>query len=252
MKTGAKRFDWSGRAALCAAALSLAALAQGCGHGSSAPAAVPPPAGAEARAMFVQPSPVKTAQTTPAQASPAAESPLPPPEGFVNDFAEVIDAETERLLEERLARLKARARIEIVVATVETTGAQSIFDYSLAVARGWGIGPPAGEGGGGVLLLLATKDRRWQIHVSRSLEGDLPDDVAGEIGRSMTASLRAANYGEAVDGCVDGLVKRLAERRGFSTEEDELILQSSPEENPKPSKRPDAGGRRKSAPHRKP
>jgi uncharacterized protein len=146
--------------------------------------------------------------------------------------------------------LKARAKIELAVATVKTTGGQSIYDYSLAVARGWGVGPPAGEEGGGVLLLLASEDRKWRIQVSRSLEADLPDDVTGKIGAAMAPALREGRYGDAVNACADGLIKRLAERRGFK--EDELILQALPEEKSKPAEKPKAGDRRKAAPRATP
>lgn len=249
MRIEAKKFGTGGRAALLVVALSLLALAQGCVQ--SAPAGGETGARSGAQTMFAQPSPTRTAQSTPTP-TPAAESPLPPPRGFVNDFADVIDAETEGRLESRLRRLKASAKIEIGVATVETTGGQDIHDYSLAVARGWGIGPPAGAEGGGILLLLTTKERKWQIQVSRSLEADLPNDVLSQIGAGMVPALRAGRYGDAVNGCVDGLVKRLAERRGLSTNESELNLQTLPEEKPKPAEKPKAGDRRKNAPGGKP
>ena len=121
------------------------------------------------------------------------------------------------------------SKIEIAVVTVETTDGRSIDSESLALARGWGIGPPAGEEGGGVLLLLAVKDRKWRVQVTRSLEPELPDKAVGEIGDRMTPALREGRYGDAVLGCVDGLVKRLADRRGFSTMDDELLPRASPE-----------------------
>ena len=220
MRIEAKRFGASSHAWLCAAALSLAALVQGCSQLSSAPGGN----GAAGRpeALLAQATPAQTPQPTPAQAAtPAVESPLPPPKGFVNDFANVIDARTEELLEAKFTRLKASARIEFAVVTVETTGGQDIFDYSLAVARGWGIGPRADEGGGGLLLLFAVKDRKWRLQVSRSLEADLPSDVAAEIGNMMPPLLRTERYGEAATKYADGLIKRLAERRGFSLKEDE-------------------------------
>ena len=207
MRVDATRLKAVANAALCAAALSLAALGGGCARAPSAPESGGPARAPEA--LLAQPS-----RPTPAS-SPAVESPLPPPEGFVNDFAEVIDARTESLLEAKFERLKQSARIEFAVVTVETTGAQDIFDYSLAVGRGWGIGPPAGEEGGGLLLLFAVKDRKWRLQVSRSLEADIPDDVAAEIGTVMRDSLRAGRYDEAATKYADGLIKRLAERRGF-------------------------------------
>lgn len=235
MKTHTERFETAARAAARVAALALAVLTQGClWQGASAP---PGSANAKHEAPAATPSPAQAAQPSPAApaatATAAGESPLPPPVGFVNDFANVIDAATRERLEAWLGRLEARTKIEVAVATVETTGERSVYDYSLAVARGWGIGPPAGEEGGGVLLLLAVKDRKWRVQVTRSLESELPDEVVGEIGGRMAPALREGRYGDAVLSCVDGLVKRLAERRGFSTKDDELLPQASPEAKPK-------------------
>jgi uncharacterized protein len=204
----------AGVAALCCAALALGVLAQGCARSPTAPA------GGEAPAQ---------SQTLLARPSPAAESPLPRPEGFVGDFAEVIDARTESALESKLKLLQERAKVTMLVATVQTTGGRDIFEYSLALARGWNAGPPTGEEGGGLLLLLAVKDRKWHLQVGERLRrGDLPDDAAAELGAVMTPPLREGRYGEAVTKYVDGIIRRLAERRGFSTKEDEPIKAREP------------------------
>ncbi len=209
LRVDASGFKAVAKAALCAAALALAAPGGGCARGPAAPEGGGPARPAEALVG-------QNAQPTPAPNINGVESPLPPPpEGFVGDFAEVIDAQTEEALEAKLKQLKERAKIELGVATVETTGGRDILDYSLAVARGWGIGPPAGEEGGGLLLLLAVKDRTWRIQVSRSLEADIPNEEAARIGGGMIDSLRKGQHGEAITKCVDGLIERLAERRGF-------------------------------------
>ncbi|MET0622096.1 MAG: TPM domain-containing protein [Pyrinomonadaceae bacterium] len=149
-----------------------------------------------------------------------------------------MDDGTQASLESKFARLKASAKIEFAVVTVETTGGRDIFEYSLAVARGWGVGPPAGADGGGLLLLFAVKESRWRLQVSRSLEADLPDDVAAELGAVMTPSLRAGRYGEAADRFADAIIRRLGERRGFSTKE--LLPEAQHEESPKAAGRPEA------------
>src|ERR1700754_238569 len=71
---------------------------------------------------------------------PKVESPLPPPTGFVNDYANVLDGESKGRLESALKELRDKSDVEFALVTVETTGGQPIFDYSLAVAKGWGIG----------------------------------------------------------------------------------------------------------------
>ncbi|HVG29266.1 MAG TPA: TPM domain-containing protein [Pyrinomonadaceae bacterium] len=139
-------------------------------------------------------------------------SPLPKPTGYVNDYARVIDARTKQGLEEKLEALKKSSGVEFAVVTVETTGGRDIFDYSIDVACGWGLGPAAGQRGGGVLLLVATKDRRWRVQVSRSLEADLPDAAVAEIGERMMPFFRRGEYGEGILRCVDDHIARLSER----------------------------------------
>ena len=78
-----------------------------------------------------------------AQAPPRSHdvSPLPAPTGFVNDYAGVIDAATKQRLEQKIKDFRDRTKppVELAVAVVQTTGGTPIFDYSLSVARGWGI-----------------------------------------------------------------------------------------------------------------
>lgn len=146
-----------------------------------------------------------------------ASSPLPAPTGFVNDYAGVIDAPTEERLETLLTNLKQRAEIEFAIVVVPTTGDVPIFDYTLAVARGWGIGPGGGEQKG-LILLVAVNDRKYQLQVSRHLEGDLPDGVVGEIGRRMRDPFRQNRYGDGLELAAGTIVATLAEKRGFSLE----------------------------------
>lgn len=182
------------------------------------------------------------------------ESPLGAPTSPVMDYAGVMDAGAKQSLEKRIIDFSngTNPKVELAVAIVRTTGERPIFEYSLAVARGWGIGPPAGQEGGGVLLLLATDDQKWRIQVTRSLEADLPDEVVGGIGSRMAPALREGRYAEAVKGCLDDLVRRLAERRGFSLKEDGLPPQTAPEVAPKTPARPNPADGRKPAPGGKP
>lgn len=152
--------------------------------------------------------------------SQTGQSPIPLPVPFtpVVDYAHVIDPETRKKLESIYVNLKQRANIEFAVVTVDTTGDQDIFDYSLAVARGWGIGSKGGEKAG-FLLLVAIKDRKYFTQVSDHLEGDLNDGLAGEIQRErLVPQFRKANYSQGIYDTVQVYVATLAEKRGFSIE----------------------------------
>jgi uncharacterized protein len=146
------------------------------------------------------------------------ESPLPLPTPFtpIVDYAHVVDADTRQKLESIYVNLKQRADIEFAVVTVDTTGDQDIFDYSLAVARGWGIGSKEGEKNG-FLLLVAIKDRKYFTQVSDHLEGDLNDGLVGEIQRArLVPQFRKGNYAQGIYDTVQAYVATLAEKRGFT------------------------------------
>ena len=146
----------------------------------------------------------------------AAQSPLPAPKGFVNDYANVLDAGTKARLETILKNLSDQHQIEFAVVTVPTTGGQEIFDYTLAVARGWGIGAKDGDQAG-LLLLVAINDRKYFTQVSRHLEGDLPDGLTGQIQRErLVPPFKQGNYAKGIADTVETYVATLAEKRGFS------------------------------------
>ncbi|HEY9283294.1 MAG TPA: TPM domain-containing protein, partial [Pyrinomonadaceae bacterium] len=148
----------------------------------------------------------------------AARSPLPAPQGFVNDYANVIDQATEDRLETILTNLKTVGQIEFAVVTVDTTNDVPIFDYSLAVARGWGIGAKDGDRAG-LLLLVAVRDRKYFTQTSRHVEGDLPDGVLGQIQRSrLVPPFREGNYAKGITDTAETYVATLAQSRGFSVE----------------------------------
>jgi len=148
----------------------------------------------------------------------SAKSPLPAPTGYVNDYANVIDSQTKSRLETVLTNLKRVADIEIAVVTVPSTNGEEIFDYSLAVARGWGIGAKGGDKAG-LLLLVAINDRKYFTQVSDHLEGDLPDGLVGQIQRErLVPQFKRGNYSQGIFDTVQAYVATLAEKRGFSIE----------------------------------
>ena len=153
-------------------------------------------------------------------ASSQTTSPIPKPVPFtpVVDNAHVIDAQTRQRLETIWTNLKQRADIEFAVVTVPTTDDADIFDYSLAIARAWGIGAKDGDKAG-FLLVVAIQDRKYFTQVSRHLEGELPDGVVGQIQRErLVPAFRQTNYSKGLLDTVQTYVATLAEKRGFSVE----------------------------------
>ena len=174
------------------------------------------------------------------------EAPLPQPEGFykyVTDNANVIDAGTKERLATILNRLKERADIEFAVVTVPTTGDEDILGYSLALARGWGIGSNEGDKNG-LLLVVAVNDRKWRVEVSRHLEGDMSDGLAGEIARQrLVPQFRQNNYSQGISDFVQAAIATLAEKRGFQLEGiDKSYAYREPEPRTRPTRAREASG----------
>lgn len=150
------------------------------------------------------------------QATPESPVPLPVPFNPIVDNANVIDAETRKKLEAIYLNLSERAKIEFAVVTVDTTGDRDIFEYSLAVYRGWGIGTKTNDG---FLLLLAVRDRKYYTQVGYHIEGDLNDGLVGQIQRErLVPQLKQGNYSKAIYDTVQAYVATLAEKRGFAIE----------------------------------
>ncbi|MGZ5436191.1 MAG: TPM domain-containing protein [Pyrinomonadaceae bacterium] len=156
-----------------------------------------------------------TAVIAPAQTT---KSPLPPPTGYVNDYVGVINRATKTELETTLTNLDREQKIQFAVAVVDTTGGQDIADYSRDVARGWGLGSKD-TNKPSLLLLVAIKDRKYFTQVSRHLEGDLPDGLAGQIQREkLVPAFRESDYSGGIRETIYEYIRTVARKQGFSTD----------------------------------
>jgi uncharacterized protein len=144
--------------------------------------------------------------------------PLPVPFSPIVDDAKVLDASTQQRLGAIYLNLKERADIEFAVLTVNTTGDQDIFDFSLAVARGWNIGPGNAKGNG-LLLVVAIQDRKYFTQVGDHLEGELPDGLVGQIQREkLVPAFKQGNYSKGIFDTIEAYVATLGAKRGFNIE----------------------------------
>ena len=160
-----------------------------------------------------------------------AQSPLPKPTGYVNDFAGVVDGATKERIETTLGNLDRQQQMQFSVVTIDTTGGQDIFDYSMAVARGWGIGAKDATKPS-LLLLVAIKDRKYFTQVSRHLEGDLPDGLVGQIQREqLVPAFKAGQYGQGLATTIDEYITTVAKKNNFSTD---TIFPAGTERKPQP------------------
>jgi uncharacterized protein len=108
-----------------------------------------------------------------------------------------VSAEVETQINSELISFQQSGGPQIAVAVVDSTGNATPENYSIDLARTWGIGDK--EKDNGVLLLIALEDRTLRIEVGSGVEGELTDVTAGRIVDSVMLPRLRAND---VDGAV--------------------------------------------------
>jgi uncharacterized protein len=139
----------------------------------------------------------------------------------VNDFANVIDAESAAAID-RMSRALQRASGDVVVvattATVEPYADIEEYANTLFENQGRGVGDRQRDNG--VLIVLAIEERRARIEVGYGLEEWITDGFAGQvIRRDMAPELRNGRYGAGLLAGTARIVGRIAAARGVTLED---------------------------------
>ena len=127
---------------------------------------------------------------------------LPSPQGFVNDFAGLIDSRTEATMTAIAEEVRDKTGAEIAVVTVKSMAPYgSIEQFAIELASQWGVGEKGKDSG--VVLVLALDERKTRIEVGRGLEGAIPDGRAGRILDSTM--IPKFSRGDYAGGFLDGM-----------------------------------------------
>ncbi|MGH9714822.1 MAG: TPM domain-containing protein [Candidatus Acidiferrales bacterium] len=134
------------------------------------------------------------------------------PVGYVNDYANVLSQTARFQLTALCTEVDEKAHAQVTIVTVKSLDGQPIEQYSIDLATRWGIGPK--QSSRGVLILLATDDRRYRFEVGYGLESILPDGKTGGFGREAVPYLREGNYEAAVLLMAQRVADVIAQDRG--------------------------------------
>jgi uncharacterized protein len=161
---------------------------------------------------------------------------FPEPRGYLNDFAQVVEAGAAAQIEALGRELEDKTGAQLAVVTIKSLGDEDDFDYAHRLFEKWGIGKKGKDNG--VLLFLALGERkRVRIVTGYGIEGIMPDITAGRIldnyvipklrqrdysggllaGTQAIAGLIAADAGVQITGTVrPNLARRSSRQEGFS------------------------------------
>jgi uncharacterized protein len=142
------------------------------------------------------------------------------PQGYVSDFAGVVDARSKADLEKYARLVKERTGAELAFVTVDTLDDDPIEDVANKLYAQWGVGVKGKDEG--LLLLLAIKDRRSRLEIGYGLEPILPDGLSGEVLRNMRPALREGDYGDAFIAAAQSMGTRIAQAKNVTLDGSEL------------------------------
>ena len=161
-----------------------------------------------------------------------------PSQGYVSDFAGVIDAPTKARLESYGASIENPTGVRMALVTISSLQGEPIEDVADTIARAWGfvsaeryqaflvispggsvphpalppldlVKPPKTDG---ILLLLAIQDHRFRLEIGHGLR-DLPDGLNGSLLHEMQPALRQQQYGEAFMAAAETLGGAIAKAK---------------------------------------
>jgi uncharacterized protein len=137
---------------------------------------------------------------TNALAVPARPTDIP-----IVDQTGTLTAEQKASLAAQIANEREKSGNEIAIVVIPSLEDESIEEYSLNIARTWGIG--TSQNNNGVLLLVVKNDRLMRIEVGTGLEGALTDAQAGRIIRNdITPLFRENKYYEGIQTGLTGII----------------------------------------------
>jgi uncharacterized protein len=134
------------------------------------------------------------------------------PQGYVSDFAGVIDERSRAELEDYATRVEQATTAQLAFVTVNSLEGEPIEDVTHDLFNAWGIGKKRKDNG--AMVLLAVADRKSRLEVGGGLGGAVPDSMAGLLLEDMRPALRQNQYGAAMIAAAVRLGDTIAKDQG--------------------------------------
>ncbi|HVW85725.1 MAG TPA: TPM domain-containing protein [Bryobacteraceae bacterium] len=134
------------------------------------------------------------------------------PQGYVSDFAGVVDAQSRAEIESYAERVQQATGAQLAFVTVRSLEGEPIEDVTNDIFHAWGVGQKREDDG--AMLLLSVSDRKSRLEVGGGLGGIIPDGMAGLLLDDMRPALREGQYGPALLTAAERLGSTIAQSKG--------------------------------------
>jgi len=134
-----------------------------------------------------------------------AASQFPELTGRVVDNAGLLSAPERQRLTRLLEEHEAQTTNQVVIVTLESLQGYVIEDFGYQLGRHWGIGQKGKDNG--VLLIVASTERKVRIEVGYGLEGTLTDALSRDIiDTRILPAFRSNNYERGIARGANGIL----------------------------------------------
>jgi uncharacterized protein len=133
---------------------------------------------------------------------------LEPPvlSGRVNDYANLLPAQSKQALDARLAAHEAKTGHQFAVLTIPSLEGDSLEDFSIKTVEKWKLGHAKVDDG--LLLLVAEREHRVRIEVGYGLEGHITDALSSRIIRNtIVPAFRQNDYAGGIEQGMSALLR---------------------------------------------
>jgi uncharacterized protein len=136
------------------------------------------------------------------------------PQGYVSDFAGVVDAQSRAELDSYAAQVKQATGAELAFVTLKSLQGEPIEDVANDLFHAWGIGQKGEDNG--AMVLLSIGDHKSRLEVGGGLGEAVPDGMAGLLLDDMRPALRENQYGPALLAAAERLGSTIAQSKGVA------------------------------------
>lgn len=136
----------------------------------------------------------------------AAQVPVPPLAGHVNDLTGTLTAEQKATLEQTLVAFEVKKGSQLAVLMVATTAPEEIEQFALRVAEKWKLGRKRVDDG--AIVVVAKNDRAVRIEVGYGLEGALTDVTSKRIiSETMLPRFKDQDFFGGITAAVEQIIR---------------------------------------------
>lgn len=115
----------------------------------------------------------------------------------------ILSAGAVARMDSLLLRLETERGVQSIVAVVERIEGGECYDFAMSLGNKLGVGNRQNTG---LIILLSTQDRCYQILTGEGLEGTLPDAICRRIeNRMMVPHLKAGDWDTAMRQTVEAV-----------------------------------------------